>query len=51
MGEFKDQGGAASMSPSPIFRWLSSKVISRFASLEAQLKRHKLAKKKGKTIT
>ena len=45
MGEFKDQGGAASMSPSPIFRWLSSKVISRFSSLEAQLKRHKLAEK------
>ena len=45
MGEFKDQGGAASMSPSPIFRWLSSKVISKFSSLDAQLKRHKLAEK------
>jgi len=26
--EFKDQGGAASMSPSPLKRWLASKVIS-----------------------
>ena len=27
--QFQDQGGAAAMDPSPLYRWLTSKVMTR----------------------
>lgn len=39
--EFSDQGGAASMDPHPIYRWLSSKLLSHLTSEQALHKRRK----------
>ena len=30
--QFKDQGGAASMDPSPLYRWLTSRIVRRICS-------------------
>lgn len=30
--QFKDQGGAASMDPSPFYRWVTSRVVRRICS-------------------
>ncbi len=36
--QFQDQGGAASMSPSPLKRWLQSKVVTQMTSLKRREK-------------
>lgn len=43
--QFKDQGGAASMDPSPFYRWVTSRVVRRICSPQRQHKqRRKLEK-------
>ena len=37
--QFKDQGGAASMDPNPLYRWASSKLLNRIVSEKALKKR------------
>jgi len=43
--QFKDQGGAATMNPSGLFRWFSSKVITRMTSEKILEKRRNQAEK------
>ncbi len=43
--EFEDLGGAATMDPSPPVRWITSKVMSRLASVPAQRKRRARAER------
>ncbi len=43
--QFEDQGGAATMDPPAIARWLTSKIMSRMASLPAQDKRRAKAER------
>lgn len=44
--DFHDLGGAATMDPNPIVRWITSKVMTRFASYGSQLKRRAKAERK-----
>ena len=44
--QFKDQGGAATMDPSAVFRWLSSKIMSVVISPHRQTKRRKKVEKR-----
>ena len=34
--QFKDQGGVASMDPSPFYRWLTSRIVRRICSPQRQ---------------
>lgn len=48
-GQFKEQGGAATMDPNVVLRWLTSKMMSRMSSEGAQVKaRHKAEQKRRK---
>jgi len=42
---FKDQGGAATMDPSAIRRWLTSKLMTRMANMQAQHRRRAKAER------
>lgn len=43
--QFKDQGGVASMDPSPLYRWLTSRIVRRICSPQRQRRqRDKLEK-------
>ena len=41
--EFKEQGGAATMDPSKLRRWITSRMMTRLSSAELQAKVHKQA--------
>ena len=43
--QFKDQGGAATMDPSPLLRWLTSRVMSRISRPTSTEARHAKAEK------
>lgn len=43
--QFKDQGGAANMNPSALFRWLSSKFMTEMVSEKSLVKRRAKAEK------
>jgi 2-hydroxychromene-2-carboxylate isomerase len=43
--QFQDQGGAATMNPSPLLRWVTSKVMSRVVSPEAMARRRARAER------
>jgi len=45
-GDFEDQGGAATMDPSPLYRFLASKLMTRMWSSSALVKRRKRAEAK-----
>lgn len=44
--DFQDLGGAATMDPSPIVRWLGSKIGSHISRYDAQMKRRAKAERK-----
>lgn len=48
--EFKEQGGAATMDPSPLRRWLVSRVMSRVSS-EKQLQKRRAAEEKKRVAS
>ena len=37
--QFREQGGAATMDPGPLRRWLTSRIINRVKSAERQERR------------
>ena len=43
--EFEEQGGAATMDPSPLMRWLTSRVVRRICGTENVVKRRKKVEK------
>ena len=43
--EFQDQGGAATMNPSPLMRWLTSKILNRLVSDKRTLKQRDKAER------
>ncbi|TDG13368.1 2-hydroxychromene-2-carboxylate isomerase [Seongchinamella unica] len=43
--QFKDQGGVASMDPSPFHRWLTSRIVRRICSPQRQQKQRKKLEK------
>ncbi|MGA1581087.1 MAG: DsbA family protein [Luminiphilus sp.] len=43
--QFKDQGGAATMDPSPLLRWLTSRVMTRLSRTAATEARHAKAER------
>ena len=48
--EFQEQGGVATMDPGPIRRWLTSKIMSRLSSEQAQNRaRYKAERKRQKS--
>ena len=44
--QFEDQGGMATMDPSPVVRWLTSTVMTRLSAPQALARRRKKAEKK-----
>lgn len=46
--QFRDQGGAASMSPSPMARWLTSQVVRRVSSIKRRDRKRAAAEKSRK---
>ncbi|MFK7733265.1 MAG: hypothetical protein AB8B48_16720, partial [Pseudomonadales bacterium] len=46
--QFKDQGGAASMSPSPLKRWLTSQLVRKVSSIKRRDRNRAVAEKKRK---
>jgi 2-hydroxychromene-2-carboxylate isomerase len=43
--QFEDQGGVAAMDPTPILRWITSKVMTRMGSVEAAERRRTRAER------
>ncbi len=44
--QFTEQGGAATMDPNPVLRWLTSRIINRVTSPERQAQRRRRAERK-----